>query len=156
MVDSFELAASLAASIAAGITIGIIIQNVVLKHGLLLEKKRRLSPYLERALSIIDKICRHSEHATIAIGRKDWHFGASLASLAWDFAEYDQWYTKLGTEGMIIELRSIDAELSGYFVGLFNYAQNCNESEAYLQRNIRQISDYSKTCRSHLLDWFSK
>jgi len=157
MVDAIEFAASFVVGIVTGIVTGILIQNVRLKHELLIEKKKRLSPYLERASPIIDRICRHSDHAATAIVNKEKHSESLLGNLSGDFEEYDQWYAKLTLDGMIIELRSIDVTLSGYFAGLFTYAQNSsNLKEGYLRQTIHEISGYSKRCKRCLVDQLSK
>jgi len=139
------------AGFVGGIVTGLAIEYFRFKHSLKVEKIKRLSPYLESAYPLVEKLSNDTGYAVNAQLDDDDECSRILKKVAVSIEEYSRWFVQFRTDGMMPELDSIDPDLLSRFVGMFSYARLCREHGLeYLSQNIQRLSQYCRTCRQML------
>lgn len=135
-----------------GLFTGIIVQYLQLKHSLKIEKIKRLSPYLESAYPIIEKLSNDSRYAAnVQLHEDKREFGRTLGRLTISIQEYANWFSVFRTDGMMPELNSVDSSLLSRLVGMFTHADLCKlHGRDYLSQRMQDFAKYCEVCKSML------
>lgn len=136
----------------AGLLTGIVVQYFGFRFASRIEKMKRLSPHLEAAFPIVDKLngdTRYAVHVQ-AQGEVE-HLAPVLKKIALSLEEYRIWFAGISRRGMIPELESLNGILSGRLVGLFNYA-NLGRTHGleYISQKMPHLASHCALCKNEL------
>lgn len=147
-VDLFEVISSF----LVGLAVGIAVQYVRFKQELRIEKIKRLSPHLERAYPIIEKLGRVARYGVKAQESQDTaDLDGALNKFVASIVEYAAWFSGFREGGMVPVLESLDSELSARFTGVSVYANGCRaQGQRYLYEHIQDFADYVTKCEKEL------
>ena len=135
-----------------GLVVGIAVQYVGFKQALRIEKIKRLSPHLERAYPIIEKLSRVARYGVKAQESQDAaDLDGALNKLVFSIDEYVAWFSGFREAGMVPVLESLDLELSARLTGVSVYANGCRvQGQRYLYERIQEFADYVTKCEIKL------
>lgn len=136
----------------SGLVIGILVQYARFRYSSKIEKMKRLSPYLESAYPIVEKLNQDSRYASdIQLQDDEAHLTMVLKKVVISLEAYTDWFTKFREDGMVPELESLNRDLSNRFVGLFTYARLYRQHGLeYISQRMQRLANYCTICKQQL------
>lgn len=140
-----------------GVFTGLLIQYVVFKNTLKVEKIKRLSPRLELGYPIVEKLSLDATYVSgITVNDDQPHFMAILDRIKKGLNTYQKWYMGFRQEGMFPELESVNSDLLGLLNGLFQYSNLCKlHGTQYLSENCQSFNKHCEETKQMLKDQLS-
>jgi len=141
-------------SFLGGVFTGWLIQYVVFKNALKIEKIKRLSPRLELGYPIVEKLSLDATYVRgINVNDDQTHFTAILDRIKKGLNTYQEWYNGFREEGMFPELESVNSYLLGLLNGLFQYSNLCKlHGTQYISENCQSFDQHCRETKEMLKD----
>jgi hypothetical protein len=138
--------------LVGGFIVGYLLEHKRFKHSLKIEKIKRLSPHLESAFPILEKLDQDSDYATRIQQRDDENeFNRITDRLCSEMEEFYAWYLQFQEDGLKPELQSVNRLLCAYLDGMFVFAKmSIRYRESYISQKTKEISDLSNKCKREL------
>jgi hypothetical protein len=138
--------------VVSGIIVGYVLQYITYKRGRRIEKIKKLSPYLEGAFPIVNKLNQDLNYVNeIQNLNNQNEIDAILDKIVSGLDQYNIWYLKYQGDGLKLELLSINEQLDGYLNGLFVYAQMTKTyGKAYFHQRLDKFQQQIKSCKLEL------
>lgn len=131
------------ATITSGIVVGVIANMLRNRHDMNMEKRKRLSPYMEAAYPIVEKLDQDCAYARQIVNHGDEEeIDDMLDKLASGLELYNDWYLEYQEDGLKPELMPINENLHSCLNGLFVFSQmNKKYGNGYVHERLSVLSD---------------
>jgi hypothetical protein len=141
-IDSMDFLEFLA-TLFSGMLVGVVADMLRNRHDIGMEKRKRLSPYIETAYPIVEKLDQDCAYTLLVLdhgGEKD--VDTMLEKLASGLELYHEWYLEYQRDGLKPELMSVNRGLHNYLNGLFVFSQlNKKYGNSYAHERLNLLNN---------------